>query len=279
MAAELKDLIELTGYTMPSKAEDFNISDFKRYFTSKFISLDAIEDNEDVVKKITGKRMGIIETKLSQSFGLKPSYIRNLKLEQIIEKVADTTTKTIDKLKKEASSGTNDKIEELILQLEEKEKSITDYKTLAEETKTEYNKFKLVADTNLKNYKITDKLNKAFSAVPFVDGFDEDNVRKASFNTVIKSKYQFDLDDNDELVVKDEKGHRIKNQTDATKFALPADILTLEAKANKLLKKNNAKVLFNTRSKTGSENGNIISEQNRKFQINARAQARLEGKV
>ncbi|HWB63520.1 MAG TPA: hypothetical protein VG603_08440, partial [Chitinophagales bacterium] len=55
----------------------------------------------------------------------------------------------------------------------------------------------------------------------------------------------FDLDSTDTLVVTDASGKRIKSATAKDSYVSPLEVLSAEAEANRLLKKNNGRRLNN----------------------------------
>jgi hypothetical protein len=234
----IKDVVKLFGYEVEDESK-FDVNDFKSFVDSKFIAKDAAINDETIVSAVTGKRLGSATTKFAQAFGLKASELNGKKLEDLFAEVSGSYNSTIEELKKKATEGNDKKLNDLQKALEEKDKSITDYKTLAEQTASELDKTKNEAFGQLKAYKLNDKVSKIKSQISFVDGFEKDAVRKTGFDTLVSSKYVVDLGENDEVIVKDTKGHFIPSKLKAGSHADLAEVLSLEAEANGLLKKNN----------------------------------------
>ena len=271
----IKEVANLFGYEVTDD-KDFDLAKFKTHVDGKYITRDAALEDDEITSRITGKRMGIITTRLAQAFGFKAGELRDKKVEDLIELAATNTNNTIEELKKKATDGNDKLVAELARQLEEKDRSLQDFQKLSEDTKNEFESFKASKDSEIKNYKIGHKLGAVKAQIPFVDGFEKDTVRKTGFETLLNSKYQFDLNDSDELVVKDKKGHRIKHPTKTGEHADAATILTFEAEANNLLKKNNARpatLLSRKEGDTGS-----LTEKKTAFKANPKAVANAERK-
>ena len=252
----IKEITSLFGYEVPNE-QDFDLLQFKAHVDGKYITRDAALEDDEITSRITGKRMGSITTRIAQAFGFKAGELRDKKVEELIELAAQNANATIEDLKKKATDGNDKLVSELARQLEEKDRSLQDFRKLSEDTKNEFEAFKSTKESEIKNYKIGHKLAAVKSQIPFVDGFEKDHVRKTGFETLLAGKYQFDLNDTDDLVVKDKRGHRIKHPTKTGEHADAATILTQEAESNNLLKKNNARVATTLARKdtgTGAEN-------------------------
>ncbi len=270
----IKEVASLFGYEVTDE-KDFDLSKFKAHVDGKYISREAALDDDEITSRITGKRMGSLTTKIAQAFGFKAGELRDKKVEDLIELAARNNAATIDELKKRAADGNDKLVAELARQLEEKDRSLLDFQKLSADTKTEFETFKAAKESELKNYKIGHKLAGIKAQIPFIDGFEKDQLRKTGFETLIDSKYQFDLNDNDELVVKDKKGHRIKHPAKTGEHADAGTILTFEAEANNLLKKNNARP-GNRLIQAGT--GQNATEKRSQFKANPKAVANAERK-
>ena len=236
----LSQIASLFNYPLDD-ANKFDLRGFTAFINEKFISKDAATTDEEIVAKATGKRLGAFETKFIRAFNLTTDEVKDKKLEEIMDTAVAKYNGELDGLRQKLSTGTDERVLELSTQLEEKDKGFNEATRLLGETQLEFEKFKGESASKFKTYKISDKLNKVYARLNFIDGYEKDEVRKTGFNTLINKKYQFGLDDKDELVVNDNTGNRIKHPTKPGDFADAFTVLATEAEANNLLKKNNAK--------------------------------------
>ncbi|MDB5283611.1 MAG: hypothetical protein JWO06_2686 [Bacteroidota bacterium] len=237
---QLKQIASLLGFQLDDPST-FDINQFKTHFAEKFISKEAVLNDEDISARITGKRLGAFETKFVRAFGLNSEEVKGKKLEEILDTAVSKHNVQLEGLRKKLSAEADERILQLSTQLEEKDKGYQDATKLLGETQLEFENYRNQSDSKFSSYKISDKLSKVYARINFIDGFERDEVRKTGFNTVISKKYQFALDDKDELIVTDNQGDRIKHPTKAGEFIDPQTVLTAEAETNNLLKKNNAK--------------------------------------
>lgn len=235
----LKAAVEIFGYNLEDE-KNFNLDDFKKHVDTQYVLKDNVLQDEEVRKKITGNIFGKINTKAAQTFGLKSSEVKEKTIEEIMELAKINYEKQLEEAK--ASAGSTD--DEIVKKLE---KELTTYKTKAEQLESglteweqKYNNDITSLKGNLKQTKLQHKLNEIKSGIQFVDDFNTNQITKAGFETLINTKYKVDFDEEkEEIVVTDATGKPVKHPTKTGHFASYADILTMEAEANKLLKKNN----------------------------------------
>lgn len=235
----LKAATEIFGYNVEDE-KNFNLEDFKKHVDTQYVLRDNALQDEDLKKKITGTIFGKINTKAAQIFGLKSSEVKEKTLEEIMETAKANYTNLIN----EAKSGQGSTDDERVAKLE---KELNTYKSKAEQLESglteweqKYNNDTASLKGSLKQTKLQHKLNEIKSGIQFVDDFNTNPITKAGFETLINTKYKVDFDEEkDEVVVTDAGGKPVKHPTKTGHFASYADILAMEAEANKLLKKNN----------------------------------------
>lgn len=235
-----KLLSQLTGYTY-DETTGFNFDTFKNWFAAKFISREAALTDADLINKITGKRINAFETKFIRAFGLQADEVKNKRLEEILDTAVTKHNATVEELKTQLNTGTDERIAELNNQLGERSKSVDELTAQLSATNQAFETYKTESAGKFKSYKIGEELNKIYASLNFIDGFDSDEVRRAGFNSLISNKYVFDLDADDNLVVTDKAGKPVKYPAKPNEAASAITVLTQEAESNNLLKKNNAK--------------------------------------
>lgn len=226
--------------------EDFD--NFKEAFPSKFLTKEAALEDEDIVNKVTARRIGEISSKVLPVFKLVDpdislNKLKEGRLEDHFKTLEEKARTTFEELKSKASAGNDKKLSDLEKQLEDKDKSILSYKELNERITGEFESYKNETGNSIKSYKINHQLEQAKSKLAWVD--DMTDVQRTGYNALLGSKYQFDIDEKDNVVVVGKDGKRIQSKNKAD-FASLDEILALEADENKLIKKNNAKSGNNT---------------------------------
>lgn len=210
--------------------EDFNTHKNDTFVARKMASLD-----ESVVKSVIGKFSGEIDTNSKRLFSFKSEDMEGLKSKDIVTKGVEILQNKIKELE-EASSNTNDdksnalqkSLDELTSKHEVETAKSMD---LAQKLETEVT----ARASDIKGFNISTKINDIKRKIDFKS--DLSNIERTGFESHLKDKFQFDLDDNKNLVVKDSFGELIKNDK-GTDFMNVEDVLTREAKNNNLLKMN-----------------------------------------
>lgn len=235
---ELKDIIEKLDLPA-SILEQENIEEgFVSAFKSKYVSKELAVNDKEIVGKIAGKILGSATTKLKQISGFTESDVKDKKLEEVIEMFGEKYTTEVSTLSEQLKKTNDEKAAAYTEEIEKLKKQANKYKTDFEKTASEYQQKQEEWQGQFKNYKIKSKFDSEFSGVRFKD--DLKPIEREGFLTVINKKYQYDLDENDNLVVYNEKKEPIENPKKLGSYYTPKDVLELEAATNGLLKMNNA---------------------------------------
>lgn len=242
MPIEIKDLAEAVGLTIEDGRE-VTIDQFKDHIGKTYIHRESVLKDDEIKGKITGKLLGSLTTKLAQEFGLAAGELKDKKIEDLFGTVKGKYESQIEELSKKAGQGNDQKVEELTKKLGALEQERLQLVTGRKELEDALNKTKSEFEGSLKSYKLSDKIGKVKSSLDsqFTDDYKADKLKIAGFETTIGSKYQFDLDTEDNVVVKDKDGKIINSKKKVGFPATPDEILIEEADAFGILKKNNAK--------------------------------------
>lgn len=221
--------------------EDFD--NFKETFPTKFLTKEAALDDEEIVSKVTARRIGEISSRVLPVYKLVDpdislNKLKEGRLEDHFKTLEEKAKATFEDLKTKASAGNDKKLSDLEKMLEDKDKSIQSYKELNDRITGEFESYKNETGNSIKSYKINHQLEQAKSKIAWVD--DMTDVQRTGYNALLGTKYQFDIDEKDNVVVVGKDGKRIQSKNKAD-FASLEEILALEAEQNNLIKKNNAK--------------------------------------
>jgi hypothetical protein len=238
---EIKTAEEILNFIGIDKVEDLDT--FKVEFNSRFVPLNDAHNNPDIQQRVVGKRMTEITSKLAdfgKSVGLDVTFdqLAKKKVEEVITDFKGSLSERLQELSNAANSGTDKRVHDLAKQLEEKDKSLNQFKEEWEKTANEFNAYKEQAASNIKSYKVNHQLDSLKSKIAWVD--DINDIYREGFEIYINKNYVFDLDENERLIVKDKEGKFIPKKDKAGSFADPLEILSSVAEQNRLVKKNNA---------------------------------------
>lgn len=243
---QILDKLGLTGVDSLDKLSD----QFNKTFVSRQVAL----EDEEIKTKIVGKITGGLSTLMKREFELDAKELEGKKVEDILSVGVLKLKSKITELETNATKGKDEAVIEWQTKADKYKKEAGDYKAqveglgkLFEETKGTFEKEKKSWSIN-RGYE--DSYKKVFSQ--FSDEVSKDNLKVEGFNTLVSKTYQFDIDENSELVVFDREGKRIPSTSKMGSFLTPEEALMKIATENKLLKMNegNKKVVQQTTTKT-----------------------------
>ena len=143
---------EILGFIGIESAEDLDT--FKTEFNSRFVPLNDAHNNPEIQKKVVGKRMTEITSKLTdfgKSVGLDVSFdeLAKKKVEDVIGDFKTSISTKITELSEAANSGSDKRVHDLAKQLEEKDKSLNQFKSEWEKTANELRKDDFTGDVKV----------------------------------------------------------------------------------------------------------------------------------
>lgn len=239
-----KEALEYLGY----KAEDFKtVDEFKTKFDSTFIKQANITEDSEPVKKILGKTFGTLENeikKVAKGFELDIDFdSEDLKGKKVTDKLKFTFEKYNEKkgelikdLEAKAALGNDDKVKEWEKKYEKASQKAKDFETLLNSTKSEFEQSQIKWTSQIKDTKLNVLTKDAFQKVKLKSDISE--FEKKGYFSTIKEKYQFDIDESENLIVKNAKGERIPSAKTTGTFKTIDEILEEEAVAGNLYKLN-----------------------------------------
>lgn len=222
--------------------DEFTLDTFKESVGSSYVLKDNVLKDEEIKKKITGKAFGSLTTKAVQAFGLTHSEVDGKPMEEIFALATNKYNSQIEDLKKKAGEGNDKKVEQLIREKEELLAKVSVAENGLKEWENKFNTETGQWESKLKTYKLNDKLNKVWGEVEnkFIEDYSKNELVKTGFKAKLDSTYLFDLDENDNPIVKLKADNSIvKSKSKVGHFATPDEILLIEAENSGIIKKNN----------------------------------------
>ena len=237
---ELKDITEALGY----KADQFKtVEEFKSEFEKSFIRTSLISEDNEFVKPIIGKIFGTIENDLKViakkqdlEIDFNDADFKDKKFKHKVDffatKLNEKNKSIIDDLTVKAGQGNDEKVKEYEVKLTKAQQKAKDFEALLSATTNEYNQFKEKATSDIKGVKLNILTKDAFSKLKLKPEITE--IEKRGFNSYIAESYNFDVDENESLIVTDKKGNKIPSTKVVGTFKSIDEILEEEAVKNKV---------------------------------------------
>ena len=200
---KIEDLLTAVGFN-PEDAETVSLDDIKSHVDTKYVLRDNVLKDEEIKKKITGKVLGSITTKAANIFGLKSSDVDGKQLEDVMLLGKTAYETKLTELEQQAGKGNDKKVEELSKTLAQKEAELKLSQDGLKQWEEKYNAETGQWETKLKSYKLNDKVSKVKETLKdkFVDDYFKDTLKQTGFEALIQSKYEFDIDEKDNPIVK-----------------------------------------------------------------------------
>jgi hypothetical protein len=210
---DIKDVLK--AFDIEIEEKDLTPEKLAELRDQKFIGRAVAHTDEDLVKKITGKYTGSIETKFKSSLKelgveLTADELKDKKIEDIITLGSGKLAASLEELKKKGSEGNDKKLNDLQKQFEDTAKKLKDTEGFLEAAKTLVSEKDKEKESVIKSFKLNHIITETKSKVPFSDSFTD--LSKRGFDALFNEKYVVELGDNDAVIVKDKKtGDPVKN--------------------------------------------------------------------
>jgi Skp family chaperone for outer membrane proteins len=235
---KLEELVEFLNL-----GEVTSLDEVKEKFNSKYISRGNVFSDKDISSELHGRMFGGISTsfiRTAKEFGLDipKEDFKEKKIEDVLK---DTFAKMKDKYETEITEIKTKATEpeEAFKELEKKFQNVQqrtkEYKDLSESLKAELQNKDELFKSQINDFKLTTYKKDIESKVNWVS--DIDIYKKRGLETVFNEKYKLVLNE-DEVIITDTKGERLRNPDKAGDFYSPLEVLTKEAKEAGLIKTN-----------------------------------------
>lgn len=231
---EAKDVLNYLGYD-PEKIK--SVDELKSTFEKDFVRASTINEDNEFIKPILGKTFGTQENELKkiakefeidlESDDFKEAKKVTDKVKLFTKKVAELKDMSIKDLQTKLSQGTDEKVKEYETKLERTKREAKEKEALLNQTIEEFNLFKQNSANTLKNFKLDIIKKDAFGQIKY--NSTANDLSKKGFLATIAEKYEFDLNDNDEPIIRTKGGTQIKSDKVAGSFMTPIEVLQKEA--------------------------------------------------
>lgn len=240
MPLEITDVLASLG--IDKKPEEITADEFKSVVGEKYVLKESVLKDESIKKQITGKVLGTISTNLAKELGLTSGEIKDKTVEEIVGAYKQKVAGQITKLEEEGKKGNDKKIEDLLKKQGEFEAAIKLKDDGLKEWENKYNTDIASERNSVKKFKLDSLVGKLKTdlAPKFSDEYTKDELKRAGFDAHMNNTYDFDVDENDKLVIKLKDGSLVKSKKVIGNTATAEEVFEMEMEAKGVLKKNNA---------------------------------------
>lgn len=238
------DVKEILSFLGMDAEKVKTVDEFKAGFQTDFIKRSAIDNDDEIVGKIYGKKLGTVLThakRTAKTLGVELSAeeTKDKSVEDLIEligqKAKDKHTEEVAELKKLADKSNN---EETIKEYQKKIEKLTeknrDYSAMVESLRTENETVKTQSQKAVREFKLNSERTRAFTQAKFKK--DITPLERKGFEATFNERYELDLDENEAPFIKEKAtGKRINSAKKAGDFATIDEILEQELATNKLI--------------------------------------------
>lgn len=241
---ELKDILGFIG------VEGKDLEEIKSNFDSRFVTRENAVKDDEIRNKIHGQMFGGVNTAIKRTFRdgfgveLDKEEIEGKKYEEILSlgasKAKEAYETKISTLSEQVKASP--KAEEIEAEWKGKYEKVlgekSNFESLLNDTKTEFETFRTNIETEKKSSAINSKIESLVSGLDWSENTDK--YRKTGFLAEMSKNYSLDLSDSGDLQIKKD-GNLIPDPSKHGDFMRPEDIYKVAAIDAKLLKAPNAK--------------------------------------
>lgn len=236
---ELKDILGFVDI-----GDIKTIDEFKEKFNGKFAPKSDVDDLNKRLSESTGRIAGAATNLFKKLGELENKDIEGKKWEEVAE-LAVLKYKTLAKdLETKQGQTNDDAIKDIQKKMDKVVKERDDYKASHETLQGSYDKDKGEWAGNLRNYKIGNLFEAAKGKIASKLKTDMSMAERLGFESIIKD-IVVEIDDKDNVLIKDKDGKRLQNPNKAGSFLSLEDALELKANELNLIKKNSGGGLGN----------------------------------
>jgi hypothetical protein len=233
-----KEALELLQFLNLNEAE--NLEAAKEKFEQTYVESKELSGK---IGKLTGT-IANVTRKAFEPFGvtLSEDDFKDKKVEDVIRSASDRARAEYEKkLSEWEQRATASGSEELVKEWEKKyktlERKVTEVDTARQDAINQFEQFKIKVTEDQRNAKINSTFERELAALKLDPSANELTIR--GFKSAISDKYQLDIEDDGNFVVKDKSsGERLKSKEKAGTFLNLSDVLLKEATEAGIIQKN-----------------------------------------
>lgn len=238
---EAKEILDYLGI------EAADLDAFKAAHGSKYLTEQQIHADKKLLGKFTGKTLGGIKGDILNGYReLEVPFTQS----EFDEMPLVDVVKTLNQRREEKFTGIETELkgqigktgEEAIKPYTEKiskyEQSLADEKKAKKDIADQFETYKAEAAGKIKQTRIDYFKKDLVTSLDYDPLQIKDELKREGWNSHIDKNFKFDFDENDNPIILDKAGSKIKNPKKADEWLAPKEVLTMEADKLGLIKKN-----------------------------------------
>ena len=238
---ELKDIMDFMGI----EADD--MESFKTNFSTKYHTEKQIHENKDLIGKFTGKtllkiKLNILKKAREEDIPFTHNEFENVDLEDMLTELdkrkSESFTSKLTDLQGQIGKSGEEAIKPFQEKLSKFELALADEKKAKSEIANQFDQFKQESEGRIKSTRIDYFKKDLMTSIDYDPLAMKDELKKMGWESHISNNFKFDFDEQDQPIILDKSGSKIKNPKKADEWLSPKDVLTAEADKLGLIKKN-----------------------------------------
>lgn len=229
---ELKEVLNYLGFDAEKVK---TIDDLKGTFEKEFVRTSTLNEENELIKPILGKTYGTLENelkKIAKKFEVDMDEFKDAKkvsekAELLISKIASIKDSKINEFKTKLEQGSDEKLTAAEKKAEKLARELKEKEALLEATVNDFNGFKQNSANELKNFKLNTVKSSIFNGLKY--NSQATDLAKKGFLATIHEKYEFDLDEKEQPIIRTKGGTQIKSDKVAGAFLTPDEVIKKEA--------------------------------------------------
>jgi len=243
---ELKaqEILDYMGFSDVKTLDELNANFKTKYYTKK-----EFLDNKELRDTVTG----ITFTKVKQNMVAKAreaeipftkSELDDLTVEQIFdlfkERQAEMYKTQLAEVQGQVGKSGEEAVKPYIEKISKYEQSLADEKKAKAEIASQFDQFRQEADGKIRSTRVQYFRKDLTSDIEsqFDPNLKKDELKMKGWNSHINENFKFDYDENDNPIIMDKTGSKIKNPKKADEWLTPKEVLQAEADKLGLIPKN-----------------------------------------
>lgn len=240
---EGKEILDFLG------VEATNLDEFKAQFASKYYTEKQIHDDKSLLGKFTGKTLSKIKaTVLKDARESEIPFTNNEFDEADIETViktlktrqAELYENKLTEVQSQVGKSGEEAIKPYIEKISKYEQALNDEKKAKQEIAGQFDQFRQEADGKIRSTRV--QYFKKDLTSDIEGNFDptakKDELKMKGWRSHLDENFRFDFDEQDNPIILDKTGSKIKNPKKADEWLSPKEVLSAEADKLGLIPKN-----------------------------------------
>jgi hypothetical protein len=234
---QLSEVLKIIGYKAPENLEDLDTKDVLKHVAGTYVARNEATQDPTIMEQVSGKLFGAQYGNLARLSGERFSKeaLSKMEFSEAVQTVLGKFNEELEEAKK-AKGDPSKELQAAQAKIDTLTKDIDTWKEQAADFENKFKETEANSAQTIRNFKLNSAKESVLRKISFKEGMTK--MEQAGFNSLVDS-FSWDLDEQDNLVVRTSDNKPIPSKEQGGTSATPAEVLTSLAKENDLLKQNN----------------------------------------